>query len=400
MPRKENYSRLLWTTFALALLILVAFQLYTFQEPGRIQAVRAADKTAAIAAGQELFQENCASCHGEEGLGEDAPALNNLAILKDTPDTVFFDLIINGVPGTEMPAWGQTRGGPFTDEQTGKIVAFIRSWEATAPDLGQQRMQVDAKRGAAIFAGTCVICHGADGKGGAAPALNVPDRLQQFDNNWYAQTIAKGRPSQGMPVWGSVLSPQQIGDVVALIDVWRRGEAVVIGDATSLLKNAAHALEHGETDEARGFLEQAIDVAEHEQADLIKEAVAALDAGKMAEATSLVEQAQGMGAETPGGAPMVGMPTTAPEAVSPGAAHLQEAVHALEHNELDEATKALTEAMGLLPPGDLFEAAEHGLGDIEAGKASEALDVLTEALTAAGIPLPEEQPAAPAGQTP
>ena len=85
--------------------------------------------------------------------------------------------------------------------------------------------------------------------------------------------------------------------------------------------------------------------------------------------------------------------------IESGVAHLQEAVHALEHNELDEAQKALTEAMELLSPGDpstgsgqaLFEAAEHGLEDIEAGKPDEALTVLKEALTTAGIPLPEEE---------
>jgi len=398
MPREENYSRWLWTTLVLVVLILVAFQLYILREPERIQTVQAADKTAAIAAGQELFQQNCASCHGADGLGEDAPALNNLAILKDTPDTVFFDLTANGVPGTEMPAWGQARGGPFTDEEIRQIVAFIRSWEPTAPDLGQQRMQVDAKRGARIFAGTCSVCHGAEGKGGTAPALNVAERLQQFDNDWYAETIANGRPSKGMPVWGTVLSPQQIGDLVALIDAWRQGEEIGVGDVTSLLADAVHALEDGEFDEARELLEQAIDVAEHEQADVIEEAVAALDADNVAEATALLEQAQGMGAETPAAAPESAQATPSAQA-SPGAAHLQEAVHALEHNELDEAIKALTEAMELLSPGDLFEAAEHGLEDIEAGKADEALDVLTTALRAAGIPLLEE-PATPAAETP
>ena len=59
---------------------------------------------------------------------------------------------------------------------------------------------------------------------------------------------------------------------------------------------------------------------------------------------------------------------------------MQEAVSALERNELDEARKALTEAKELLPPGDLFEAAEHALEDIEAGKPLEALEALKKTL--------------------
>ena len=395
--RREEYTRFLWAILALALLILVAFQLYINREPARIQTVRAADQAAAIAAGQELFEANCASCHGEQGEGVDAPALNNLALLRDTPDETLFDLTVNGVPGTEMPAWGQARGGPFTDEEIFEIVAFIRSWEATAPDLGQQRMRVDARRGAQIYAATCVVCHGQNGLGGTAPALNDPTKLQQFDDAWYAETIARGRPAQGMPVWGSVLSPQQIGDLVALIGAWRRGEEIIVGDVGSLLKDAVHALEHGENIEAAELLEQAAESAEHEQAEVIEEAIAALDAGNTTEAAALIEQAQGMTAEMEGETAAPGADEhdeetppaeeAPPEpAVDPGAAHLQEAVHALDHDELDEASKALTEALDLLPPGDLFEAAEHALEDIEAGKPDEALKVLEEALTDISLP--------------
>lgn len=458
--RQENYTRLIWAVLALSVLILVAFQLYINREPTRIQTVRAADQATEIAAGEELYQKNCASCHGDQGEGVDAPALNNLAVLRDTPDETLFDLTVNGVPGTEMPAWGQARGGPFTDEEIKQMVAYIRSWEPTAPDLGEQRMRVDAQRGAQIFAATCVVCHGENGQGGTASAINDPAKLQQFDNEWYAETIAKGRPAQGMPVWGTVLSPQQIGDLVALIDVWRQGGEIIIGDVDGLLQDAIHALEHNETVEAIELLEQATGSAGHDQADIIEEAIAALDAGNTQEALTIIEQAQAMG---DGGQDDAGdehnadeeehdaaeeehdaeeeehdveegdtageehdaaeeehdaaeeehdaleeehdaaeegdaaeeehdadEETEAEAVIDPGIAHLQEAVHALEHNELDEAEKALTEAMELLSPGELFEAAEHGLEDIEAGKPEEALTVLQEALIAAGIPLLEE----------
>ncbi len=299
----ENYSRLLWATLILALLILFAFQIYINREPTRIQTVRAVDKAANVTAGELLYQQNCASCHGEEGQGEDAPALNNLALLKNTSDETLFDLASNGIPGTEMPAWNQNRGGPFTSEEIRQIVAFIRSWEPTAPDLGPRRMQVDAKRGARIFGATCAFCHGSEGQGGSAPAINDPARLQMFDDQWYAETIAKGRPTQGMPVWGTVLSPQQIGDVVALISAWRQGEQILVGDVGSLLKDATHALEHNELGEAAELLQEAANSAEHEQAEVIEKALAALNAGNTKEATTLVEQAQSMTKEMPATTP-------------------------------------------------------------------------------------------------
>ena len=32
-----------------------------------------------------------------------------------------------------MPAWLNDYGGPLTEQQIDAVVAFIRSWEATAP---------------------------------------------------------------------------------------------------------------------------------------------------------------------------------------------------------------------------------------------------------------------------
>jgi hypothetical protein len=207
-----------------------------------------------------------------------------------------------------------------------------------------------------------------------------------------------------MPVWGTVLSPQQIGDLVALIGAWRRGEQIVVGDMAGLLKDALHALEHNEIGEATELLEQAADMAEHEQAEVIEQALAALDAGNINEATALIKQTQEMMGEMMGemAAPesehaeetpasehdekMPAIETTSDAAGAPGVRQLQEAARALKQNKLDEAKKALTEAMALLPTGELFEAAEHALEDIEAGKSGEARETLEKALTGTGQP--------------
>jgi cbb3-type cytochrome c oxidase subunit III len=82
-------------------------------------------------------------------------------------------------------------------------------------------------RGAEIFGSVCFACHGPQGEGTEiAPALNDAVRLATFDDDWYRETIAMGRPSRGMPTWGTVLSPAQIEDLVALIGLWREGGSV------------------------------------------------------------------------------------------------------------------------------------------------------------------------------
>lgn len=84
----------------------------------------------AVAAGQSLFQTNCASCHGQTGLG-DGPAgaaLNppptNLVTLNQTAgDDYLFWRIAEGMPGTSMPAWKAI----LSEEKIWQVVTFIRT---------------------------------------------------------------------------------------------------------------------------------------------------------------------------------------------------------------------------------------------------------------------------------
>lgn len=240
MRPRENYTSMIGTAFGLTLAILITFQVYFFREPARIQAVEAADKIAAETAGRALYADNCVACHGENGEGKVGPALNSRELLRMAPDETLFSLIRTGVPGTVMPAWGQAAGGPFTDEQIAQIVAFLRAWEPTAPEVAPGVTTPDPVRGAAIFASTCFICHGESGQGTEhAPALNDPERLNQFDDAWYRDTITHGRPAKGMPTWGTVLAPQQIDDLVALLAAWRAGQMVTPAIPSEVHLNSA-----------------------------------------------------------------------------------------------------------------------------------------------------------------
>src|SRR3990172_365008 len=125
MRPRENYTPFIATGLGLTLAILIVFQMHVLGEPKRIQAVEAADLSAAQAAGRNLYADNCVACHGGNGEGLVGPALNSRELLKMTADETLASLIRTGVPGTVMPAWGQAFGGPFTDEQVSQLVAFI-----------------------------------------------------------------------------------------------------------------------------------------------------------------------------------------------------------------------------------------------------------------------------------
>ena len=221
--RKENYTIYLTMGLGLTLAILVTFQLYIFQEPSRIAAVEAHDRSVAFTAGQALFKKNCTLCHGDSGEGtEGRPSLNDKPFLANTSDDTIFSIISSGVPNTEMPAWSQSHGGPLTDEDVRNLVSFIRAWEPDAPDRRATPPVGNLTRGKSLYGNICAVCHGKAGEGvKGGVALNDPTKLKQFDDAWYRDVITKGRPAQGMPTWGTVLSPTQITDLLAVLDFWR-----------------------------------------------------------------------------------------------------------------------------------------------------------------------------------
>ena len=296
MRPRENYTPFVAVTLGLTLAIVVSFQIYIFREPARIATDEARDKSQAVDEGKSLFATYCTVCHGKEGEGVDGPPLNDKTFLAQTGNNVIFSVISSGVPATEMPAWNQAHGGPLTDQQVLQIVAFLRNWESTAPDRRAEALKGDPAKGLVIFDSTCFICHGENGRGtDRAQALNDPVKLAQFDDVWYAGTIAEGRPAKGMPTWGTVLSPGQIRDLVALLRAWQRGETVNLPGPVSHLHDAAHALEHGEIADAQHHLEEAVKVASGPQLEAINAALTALKKGDTAAARAAIEKAESLG---------------------------------------------------------------------------------------------------------
>lgn len=221
MPRHENFNPLLIAATVLAISILVAFQLYQVQEPARMEADAAQDLAISILTGDELYEANCANCHGLKGEGSTGPALRTKELLENVSEELLIGLVKTGIPGSSMPAWSQAYDGPFTDEEVRHVIAYIKSW---APlETTTATPEPDLARGAEIFVANCSACHGHDGLGTEiASAVNDPELLNNFDDDWFRDTIIQGRASRGMPAWGAVLSTVQIEDLIALLAAWRQ----------------------------------------------------------------------------------------------------------------------------------------------------------------------------------
>ncbi len=112
----------------------------------------------AVEAGRIKFVEACSACHGANGLGGHGPALAGPRTRRAS-DKQLFNSILNGVPGTEMPAF------KLPAETISQMVLFLRSLTATA---SESAVTGDAQLGKAFFFGEggCSGCHMIGGRGG------------------------------------------------------------------------------------------------------------------------------------------------------------------------------------------------------------------------------------------
>ena len=101
---------------------------------------RAPNDATYMKLGKQLFANNCAECHGDNGSGGgSAPTLYSKEFLTNASDEQIHALISGGVSGTEMSAWSLDFGGTMTDEQVRQLVTYLRSLEKHAPSIPDWR---------------------------------------------------------------------------------------------------------------------------------------------------------------------------------------------------------------------------------------------------------------------
>jgi len=163
----------------------------------------------AMSTAHNLFQQNCAQCHGSDGGG--AVGFPNLANADwqwgSDADSVVATIAAGRVAA--MPPWAAVIGEPGVEE----VVAYVQTLS------GQQADATKAAAGQVHFQTLCSACHGMDGKGN--PLLGAPNLTDEIwlyggDAATIKQTVMNGRNGQ-MPAWGDKLGEQRIKLLAAYV---------------------------------------------------------------------------------------------------------------------------------------------------------------------------------------
>ncbi|MGZ4210349.1 MAG: c-type cytochrome [Actinomycetota bacterium] len=138
-PLRRSFDRHLAWGLVFMLVLVGGFAAYKIREPS-LRAHAATEQTRTYTKlGNQLFAANCATCHGQNGVGGDGPRLNAKEFLQSVSDEQMRLLISGGVSGTAMPAWSIDFGGTLTDEQIRQVITYIRAWQPTAPSVPNWR---------------------------------------------------------------------------------------------------------------------------------------------------------------------------------------------------------------------------------------------------------------------
>ncbi len=146
-------------------------------------------------AGEAIFAQNCAVCHGEDGKGivQGTPDYTDPEYVRNVVPALLFEIITKG-KGT-MPAWEGT-----LDEQ--------QRWDVLFYELDFGIKGEDIAKGKEIFAQNCAVCHGEDGKGivQGTPDVTSPEFWVQASMADRFEVITKGKGA--MPAWEGTLSEE------------------------------------------------------------------------------------------------------------------------------------------------------------------------------------------------
>ncbi len=217
-----------------------------------------------------LFRENCSGCHGADGKLGAAPPLNDAIFRAIVSEPELESTIIHGRKGTLMPAFAMENGGMLTEPQIQVLVKQIKGipykivekqkggMATVVPDAGGISPMwgtpekppnnvpsysasstgpdgADEKKGAAVFARACAMCHGSHGQGvehGNETVNTINDAvfLALISNQALRRYAITGRQDLGMPAYAAArpgsaefvpLSDQEVTDLVALLASWR-----------------------------------------------------------------------------------------------------------------------------------------------------------------------------------
>jgi mono/diheme cytochrome c family protein/plastocyanin len=139
--RQSSNAR--WVGFLFTVMVALFIAIYWFYELGplgisepRLVSEANAQQVTAVERGYNIYEANCARCHGANGEGGIGPVLNRQDKLFAHLNENYLRQVLNaggryvcGNPNSQMPVWADTANppGPLNYVQINELIAFLRA---------------------------------------------------------------------------------------------------------------------------------------------------------------------------------------------------------------------------------------------------------------------------------
>ncbi len=178
-----------------------------------------------LSSGREIYDSNCAGCHGEKGDGSafrGAFNFTNNEFMITENSSIFFDAVTSGVPGTAMPSFGG--------------LSTLQRWEVTAYLWTFWMDSAGVENGITVYQKNCASCHGINGNGsgtmGAFDFTNV-SRMVGEDPESFFNGVSNGVVGTSMASWKDHLSVDERWNAVKYIWTFQFIDYFQINQASS-----------------------------------------------------------------------------------------------------------------------------------------------------------------------
>jgi ubiquinol-cytochrome c reductase cytochrome c subunit len=207
--RRSKARRRLANVAGLLAALILTGAMYSVFSPAQ-----AADDTtsesAAEAAGRELYERSCISCHGSnlEGVEGRGPSLIGVG-----EAAVYFQVHTGRMPLARQEADAPEKPVVFSDEEIEQLMAYVQA-NGGGPTLPSGDLRDgDLAQGGELFRLNCASCHNFVGGGGAlSSGKAAPSLLDANDLEIYTAMLTG---PENMPVFGdNQLTPEEKRSII------------------------------------------------------------------------------------------------------------------------------------------------------------------------------------------
>ncbi|HLM04789.1 MAG TPA: cytochrome c [Blastococcus sp.] len=201
--RRSKQRRRLANVGGLMAALVLTGALYSVFSPA--QAADEGSESAAEAAGRDLYERSCITCHGEnlEGVNNRGPSLIGVG-----EAAVYFQVHTGRMPLARQEADAHDKPAVFSDEEIDQLMAYVQA-NGGGPTLPSGDLRDgDLAEGGELFRLNCASCHNFVGQGGALSSGKSAPSLQDASDLEIYTAMLSG--PENMPVFGdNQLTPDE-----------------------------------------------------------------------------------------------------------------------------------------------------------------------------------------------